>query len=273
MPIFQYQITIDESKVQELYALLQNLRYVQHVEVMPVENTPNFTPNQLNYSVAEIQAIAQRFPPDKKWTYSDIEKYFPPDLKVKVEIINNKLSIMATPKEDHQLIVAELLMTMGVFAKQNKLGQLYPAPLDVIFDENNVFQPDVLFIKVERKATAIDKNGKIIVAPDIAVEIWSPSNRKKERDEKRSIYENFGVTEYWSIYPKKQHITVETLNEVGKYEVFSEAKTTGIIKSKVLEGFEIDVAELIPTPEKEIKEAQEETPKKQKKNKKKHNKQ
>lgn len=264
MQTFQYHITIDESKVQELYALLTNLRYVQRVEVLPTatatngtveEPAPYYTPNQLAYSVEEIRAIADRFPKNKKWTAQDLDKYFPPDLKVKVQIIKNKLYIMPTPRENHQFIVAELLMTMGVYAKQNKLGQVYPAPLDVEFDENNVFQPDVLFIKIERKASAVNAEGKIVEAPDLVVEIWSPSNRKKEREDKRDIYESFGVAEYWSIFPKKQQISVETLNEAGKYEVFSEAKKQGIVKSKILEGFEIDITELMPTAETEAEPA------------------
>jgi hypothetical protein len=67
MQTFQYHITIDESKVQELYALLTNLRYVQRVEVLPTatngtveEPAPYYTPNQLAYSVEEIRAIADR---------------------------------------------------------------------------------------------------------------------------------------------------------------------------------------------------------------------
>jgi Uma2 family endonuclease len=154
---------------------------------------------------------------------------------------------------------------MGVYAKQNKLGQVYPAPLDVEFDENNVFQPDVLFIKIERKAQAVNAEGKIVEAPDLVVEIWSPSNRKKEREDKREIYESFGVAEYWSIFPKKQQISVETLNEAGKYEIFSEAKKQGIVKSKLLAGFEIDITELMPTPSTETETTPE--TKKQKKKK------
>jgi Uma2 family endonuclease len=122
---------------------------------------------------------------------------------------------------------------------------MYHAPLDVFLDEN-VLQPDLLFIKVERKASCISAEGKIVGVPDLVVEIWSPSNRKKEREEKRNVYETSGVAEYWSIYPNKQHIVVETLDEEGKYGVFSEAKADGIVKSKILDGFEIAVKDLMP---------------------------
>ncbi|TAG39681.1 MAG: Uma2 family endonuclease [Cytophagia bacterium] len=275
MKTLQYQITIDESKVQDLYAFLTSLRFVHEVIPLPTNgqqiaqeiiHEPYYTPNQLAYSVAEIKAIANRFPKNKLWTVQDLDTYFPPDLSIKVEIIRNRLYIMPTPRENHQLISNELLFAFNVHVKKHKLGQMYHAPLDVMFDDNNTFQPDILFIKIERRANAVSANGKIVIAPDLVVEIWSPSNRKKEREQKREMYESFGVTEYWSIYPKKKHITVEILNEIGKYELFSEAKQTGKVQSKILDGFEIDIDELITQ---EIQEAEETTTEKPKNKRKK----
>ncbi len=261
MRTLQYQITVEDSRVQELYAFLTSLRFVHEVLPLPAPKTEPPTPSKekLAYTVEDIRAIARRFPKNKKWKAQDLEVHFPQNLPIKVQIIKNRLYIMPTPRENHQFIVAELVMTMGIHAKTHKLGQIYPSPLDVVFNENNVLQPDVLFLKLSRRQGATDDSGRIVIAPDLVVEIWSPSNRKKEREEKREVYETSGVAEYWSISPQKQHITVEILNEAGKYEIYSEAKKAGKLKSKILEGFEIDIADLI------LPEMQTKTPKKKKK--------
>jgi len=113
------------------------------------------------------------------------------------------------------------------------------APTDTKFDEDNVVQPSIIFIAV-RRYYILDEQG-IVGAPDLIVEIWSPSNKKKERDMKHDLYEMHGVTEYWQIFPKKKNIATEVLNEAGKCEVFSEAKKTGTLQSKVLEGFSVNI--------------------------------
>ena len=67
---------------------------------------------------------------------------------------------------------------------------------------------------------------------------------------KHKMYESKGVTEYWQIFPKKREVKIEILNEEGKYQLFSEAKEIGIVKSKVLNGFEIEIETLFEEIEK-----------------------
>ncbi len=105
-----------------------------------------------------------------------------------------------------------------------------------------MFQPDIIFIAVSRYY--IIENKKVKGTPNLVVEIWSPSNIKKEREMKHKTYQNQGVTEYWQIFPKKQEIRIEVLNEEGKYKLFSEATKIGKVKSKVLNGFEIEIETL-----------------------------
>jgi Uma2 family endonuclease len=195
-----------------------------------------------DYAVEEIQAIADRFPKNYQWTAPDLEKHFPQDLKISVQILQNQLFIMASPNQLHQALSEELGFQLGAFVRQNKLGKLRYAPLDVKFDNDNVVQPDIIFVSVTR-LDAIQEKG-IVGAPDLVVEIWSPANKKKERELKHKLYEKNGVTEYWQIFPKQKKITIEALNEAGEYEVFTKAKKAGKVQSKVLEGFSIDVAEL-----------------------------
>jgi Uma2 family endonuclease len=201
-----------------------------------------YTPKSY-YSTEDIQAIANQFPKDKKWTYADLWDYFPHDLKVKVEILNNQLFIMPSPSIIHQKISNRLSSRMTFFVENNNLGEILCAPTDVKFDENNVVQPDILYISITRYD--IIQENVIDGSPDVLVEIISPSNTKKEQEDKHNLYERKGVKEYWTIFPKNRYIKVEVLQD-GIYQVFSEVEREGIIRSFVLEGFEINALEVMP---------------------------
>lgn len=203
-----------------------------------------YDPEKLDYTFEDIQAIATHFPEDYKWTYKDIEEYFPEDLKIKVEVINNKLYIMPSPNIEHQEISNEVSFQIGAFIRKHKLGKILYAPMDVRFDDNNTVQPDILFIAVGNYDIL---GGKIVEGlPDLCVEIWSPSNIKKDREMKEKLYESRSVKEYWQIKPKTQEVRIEILNEEDKYELFSEAKEKGIVQSKVLKGFDLDIESIFP---------------------------
>lgn len=62
------------------------------------------------------------------------------------QLINGKLKFMASPFALHQIVSANLSLELGAFIKKNKLGKLLNAPLDVHFDETNIYQTDLLFI-------------------------------------------------------------------------------------------------------------------------------
>lgn len=149
---------------------------------------------------------------------------------------------MPSPNFNHQKISMRLSRQMSFFAEEKELGEVITDPMDTKLDEDNTIQPNILFIAVTRYEI-IDKN-YINGAPDMVVEIWLPGNSKKERERKHSLYESKAITEYWQIEPAEKEIVVETLDENGKYQPFSQAKETGIIQSKVLEGFEIDLKKI-----------------------------
>jgi len=76
------------------------------------------------------------------------------------------------------------------------------------------------------------------------VEVISPSNYKKLREEKKAKYAQFGTEEYWEVYPTKKLVRIETLTTTSnekKYQLYSEAKQMGKVQSSVLKGFELDV--------------------------------
>jgi Uma2 family endonuclease len=246
-----YQLELTEEQEKILIPLLEALKIDFRKDENnngQKENLPSPLAQKSDYTFEEIEEYAALFPTTHIWKSADIETYFPQDLKVSVQIIQNQLFIMASPNFNHQEISMELSSVMHVFCKAHKVGKIVTAPLDVQFDEDNLFQPDIIFIAVSRYH--IIENKKIQEAPNLVVEIWSPSNQKKEREMKHKTYENQGVTEYWQIFPKKREVKVEILNEEGKYKLFSEAKKTGKVQSKVLNGFEIEIQTLFEEMEK-----------------------
>jgi Uma2 family endonuclease len=217
------------EKMDAFLAFIQHLEFIENIEKLDKEQNidleeslviaPIAPPKDADYCVEEIEHFALQFPENYIWKAKHIEEYFPKDLKISVQIIQNQLLIMASPNDIHQQISMELSASMHFFVKQNKLGKVLTAPMDTILNEDNLVQPDILFIAITRYD--IVEDGKIKGAPDMVIEIWSPANSKKERDAKHSLYENSQITEYWQIFPKKQKVIIETLNEHGKYEIFS----------------------------------------------------
>lgn len=107
-----------------------------------------------------------------------------------------------SPNRCHQKILMNLLMILGRYLESHRIGDLYPAPLDVFLDDYNVFQPDILFVSTaNRKVLA---KGGTEGPPDFVVEILSPSTSHLDLGAKRRIYGERGVREMWVIDPVAQ---------------------------------------------------------------------
>jgi len=137
------------------------------------------------------------------------------------EVINGRLCEMPAPLFEHQDILKRLFNILFEFAEKGyRMGKVIPSPFDVILSEHTVVQPDIVFISKENL-----------------------KNIKEGRYEKLRIYEEVGIKEYWLVYPGEKAIGVWVLKE-GKYELYSIASNEGKVKSKVLEGFEVDLKEV-----------------------------
>jgi len=115
------------------------------------------------------------------------------------------------------------------------------APFDVAFDEENLVQPDILFVSTTR-AGIVTEHG-VEGAPDLVVEILSPGTFKTDRNDKMKLYRRSGVPEYWIIDPKSRTIEVYVLQD-GEYNLASFAVETGEIVSTVLLGLSISVQQV-----------------------------
>ena len=187
----------------------------------------------------EALATAPALPKSRKkmLTYKDYAALTPPD-SGNYELHNGQIVYMASPTPSHQRIARRLTTQIDNFLAQNKLGEVFFAPLDTVFDEINTLQPDVLFIAKERSSIIGKK--KIEGAPDFVVEIQSEGNTAKEMGYKKYIYETFMVREYWVINLKKETIT-KYLNEEGEFRQVGIFQKGEEVASDVLGGFQVSL--------------------------------
>src|SRR5439155_14980562 len=132
--------------------------------------------------------------PQARYTYDDLQSF--PEDNLRREIIDGELIVTAAPATRHQRVVVELVVRLHEYARANG-GQVLPAPTDVFFSDTNVVEPDVIFIPPEHLARM--EKRFIRSAPDLVIEVSSPSTRRLELIRKRELYERFGVPEYWCI--------------------------------------------------------------------------
>lgn len=177
---------------------------------------------------------------DNKWTYQRMADELTED--VLAEIINNELYISLTPNTEHQRVSRKLERILIDFVEQRQLGEIFDAPFDVILDKNNVVQPDILYISNENAKVVTKKC--VEGTPDLVIEIISPSSYYRDQVEKKDLYERFGVKEYWIVDPANQVIEIFAL-EKGKYQLLAFIAEEGAVQSKLLEGLEINIKDII----------------------------
>lgn len=175
--------------------------------------------------------------PDKDYT---LEDYAELPEGAPYQLIEGKLVYMPSPYFIHQEIAANVVRIVGTYVKQNKLGKVVSAPMDVHLDDENVVQPDVLFVSISRK-NIIGKH--ITGAPDLVVEIISKGTKKYDETEKLKVYGKHNVLEYWLIYPQKEQIKVYE-NEKGELKEKMVLEKDEEYDSKTIEGFTLKFEEV-----------------------------
>ena len=182
------------------------------------------------------------------YTYADYLKW---TFAERVELIKGKIFEMSAPSRTHQDLSYYMHVALGDYLK-GKNCKVYSAPFDVRLPRKSkddkdiitVVQPDICVVCDK---SILDAKG-CLGAPDIVVEILSPSNTGTELKNKYDIYLEAGVKEYWVVSPQDQTFLVYTLTD-GQY-VPSRLMVAGhTMTSSVLEGFSIDLKALFDSME------------------------
>ena len=138
------------------------------------------------YTVEDVRAITD-----------DLNRY---------EIIDGELFVTPAPGFRHQAALARLFRVMANYVAEHHLGILFSGPFDVVFSRLTLVEPDLLFVHRDRRHVFTER--EFPAAPDLAVEIISPSTVRTDRTRKRSLYQTQGVREYWVVDPKLRQIEV-----------------------------------------------------------------
>ena len=179
-----------------------------------------------------------RVNPEEKYTYED---YLTWDDDIRYELIDGVPFMMSTPNTAHQRVSINLVGTLGTYLKGKKY-KAFAAPFDIRFNwdskNNTVVQPDVV---VYCDVNKLDEQGGK-GAPDLVIEILSPSTFKRDKGIKRALYENFKVKEYWIVDPGNCVIEAFTLkNDLYHVEIYDQKDT---IPVGIFEDFSIDLSEI-----------------------------
>ncbi len=177
--------------------------------------------------------------PGPRFTYEDY-KLLPEDKRF--EMIEGELLVTPAPSTRHQMILVRILVRLVNFVTAGRLGQVLPSPTDVILSDDTVVQPDILFISRERLAI-MDPKGGVRGAPDLVVEVLSPSTAGRDRILKRKLYAKYGVKEYWIVDPDACSIEV-LIYSPGGMELWQAFLAGSSLTSPLMDGLTVSLDDL-----------------------------
>lgn len=162
--------------------------------------------------------------------------------EVKCEILDGELIMTPAPLLSHQRTAGLLYQKLISFINLNESGELFFAPVDVYFDQENVCQPDLVFVSAAK--TSIMQEKGIMGVPDLIAEVISPSSSYIDRYAKKGKYEQFGVIEYWIIDPANKTLEIFTRGTSGKYDLFLFIAIEGNVSSSVLKNLNFELSDI-----------------------------
>jgi Uma2 family endonuclease len=152
-----------------------------------------------------------------------------------VELIQGEFVMSPSPQADHQKIVVALCVALKT---QICGGELLVSPMDVILADDTVVQPDLLYVGPDRLAIIKER---VAGAPDLVIEILSPSTRDRDRLVRTGLYARFGVREYWLVDPDTRTIQVLTL-EGSRYKVLAIFEERDRLSTPVFPELKLDLS-------------------------------
>ena len=173
-----------------------------------------------------------------KYTYED---YLNTPEGERYELLDGELILLASPNEEHQFASVKLVSLMYPYVTARDLGWVFHAPFDIVFSDTEVVQPDLMFISKERENIRTGAN--VQGAPDMVVEILSPSTSRRDWKYKRGLYAKYGVREYWIVDPTNRIVTV-VMPQEGALTVKGPYVEGDTLESVAMEGFRVGVEEI-----------------------------
>ena len=164
-----------------------------------------------------------------------------PEDSNRYEVIDGDLYVTPAPAWRHQRCLGRLYIIVGSAVYREGLGEIVPAPTGVVLDPDDGVQPDLLFIKRERLGI-ISARG-VEGAPDLVVEVLSPSTEDRDRGIKMRRYGRAGVPHYWLMDTAAPAIETYRLGEQG-YELTGTYGPGSVLRCELFPGLDIPVDQI-----------------------------
>ncbi len=174
-----------------------------------------------------------------KFSYEDLQ-HIPPD-RYRYEIVDGELFVTPAPIPLHQRIVMNLGAHLWNHVRAHRLGEVFVAPLDVVFTSETVLEPDIIFLSRAR----LDIIGEKYLSgpPDLVVEVLSKSSARLDRDIKPKQYARYGVPEFWRIDPEGKTVEVFRLQK-DEYELAQHLEFGDALATPLFPGLSLPVSSL-----------------------------
>lgn len=138
----------------------------------------------------------------KRWTLDELHRL--PDDGNKYELVLGELFVTPPPNDDHETILARLARILDRYVEANDLGLIY-RPRSVVRFKGSEVEPDLM---VRRPAPGIKNAWQRAPRPILIVEVFSPTTRRRDRDQKKKLYLEVGIDEYWMVDPEQRVVTI-----------------------------------------------------------------
>lgn len=148
----------------------------------------------------------------KVWTLGELHRL--PDDGNKYELVRGELFVTPAPTDEHETIAARLTRVLDPFVAANDLGLVY-RPRAVMQFEGSEVEPDLMVRQPQRRKNA---SWRLAPKPILIVEIVSPSTRRRDHEQKKQLYLDAGVPEYWIVSAEERHVTIVRPGEPERAE-------------------------------------------------------
>lgn len=156
------------------------------------------------------------------------------------ELASGRIIMTPPAAWEHAEIEARVIRILGDFVSTHNLGRNFGSSAGYEFPSGDTLEPDASFISRERWSKGPQpRRGQFLrIVPTLVVEILSPATARRDRIDKKKVYEANGVDEYWLVDPHRKEISVFHLT-AGKYDVGSHFQAHQKLRSEVLVGLEV----------------------------------
>jgi len=179
--------------------------------------------------------------PKRRWTYDEL-LVATPESNQPSELWEGELIISPAPTTRHQRAVAYIWQLLNEFVTHRNLGEAFISPLDVVLSPTRAVQPDVIYVLQAKRDIIHDQ---IRGVPDLVVEVVSEGSWRRDRMDKKALYEQHGLPEYWIVDLEARAIEVFSL-VAGAYQLHCRATVNSSATSKLLAGFSLALDQIEP---------------------------